>query len=142
MNWYNYNELPLHDQSVIFVFGSNTEGRHGKGSALYARQHFGAVYGHASGLQGRSYAIVTKNLQARYHPSISVKVIKSQIIQLYAFASNNPELKFYVAYTGYGSNLNGFTANEMAEMFACKGQPPENLYFEKIFYALVKRALV
>ena len=46
----------------IFVFGSNTEGRHGAGAALYARQHHGAIYGQARGLQGNSYAIVTKDL--------------------------------------------------------------------------------
>jgi hypothetical protein len=29
----------------IFVFGSNTQGRHGKGAALLARNKFGAIYG-------------------------------------------------------------------------------------------------
>ncbi len=28
----------------IFVFGSNLAGRHGKGAALWARQHRGAIY--------------------------------------------------------------------------------------------------
>jgi hypothetical protein len=31
--------------TTIFVFGSNLTGRHGKGAALYARQHYGAIYG-------------------------------------------------------------------------------------------------
>ncbi len=30
---------------TIFVFGSNLAGRHGKGAALYAKNHCGAVYG-------------------------------------------------------------------------------------------------
>lgn len=30
---------------MIFVFGSNQAGRHGKGAAKYARNNLGAVYG-------------------------------------------------------------------------------------------------
>ena len=33
------------EQNQIFVFGSNTQGRHGKGAALTARTKFGAIYG-------------------------------------------------------------------------------------------------
>ena len=43
----------------IFVFGSNLAGRHGKGAALHARKHYGAVYGQATGRQGDSYATVS-----------------------------------------------------------------------------------
>ena len=39
-------------QRQIFVFGSNTEGRHGKGAALLARQRYGAKLGVAQGLVG------------------------------------------------------------------------------------------
>src|SRR5262245_53580931 len=42
---------------MIFVFGSNLAGRHGKGAALYAKQHHGAICGQGEGLQGDSYAI-------------------------------------------------------------------------------------
>jgi hypothetical protein len=37
----------------IFVFGSNLAGRHGKGAALWAREHRGAIYGQGRGRQGR-----------------------------------------------------------------------------------------
>ncbi len=47
----------------IFVFGSNRQGRHGKGSALEAVRRHGAVYGQPDGLQGNSYGIVTKELR-------------------------------------------------------------------------------
>ena len=40
----------------VFVFGSNLAGRHGKGAALHARKHHGAIYGQGAGLQGSSYA--------------------------------------------------------------------------------------
>jgi hypothetical protein len=50
---------------VIFVFGSNPEGRHGAGSAKTAREKFGAIRGQGEGLQGNSYAIPTKDLRIK-----------------------------------------------------------------------------
>lgn len=38
----------------VFVFGSNLAGRHGKGAALWARQHRGAIYGQGAGFQGNA----------------------------------------------------------------------------------------
>ena len=46
----------------IFVFGSYTQGRHGMGAAKTAKDKFGAIYGQSEGLQGQSYAIITKDL--------------------------------------------------------------------------------
>ena len=122
-----------------FVFGSNTEGRHGKGAALIARLKYGAVYGKSMGFQGNSYAIVTKNLKSVYHPSISRKVIEQQIKNLYVHARNKTRCEFLVAY-GCGEPLNGYTLDEMAKMFAVE-IPPENIVFEKSFARLVKAHL-
>jgi len=47
-------------ENEIFVFGSNQSGRHGKGAAKTALG-WGAVWGQAEGLQGRTYGIPTKN---------------------------------------------------------------------------------
>ena len=47
--------------AAIFVFGSNLAGRHGKGAALHARQHYGARHGVAYGHMGRSFGIPTKD---------------------------------------------------------------------------------
>lgn len=52
----------------IFVFGSNLAGRHGKGAALHARQHWGAQYGVGRGLTGRAYAFPTKDERLRPLP--------------------------------------------------------------------------
>ena len=52
---------PQSPATPIFVFGSNLAGRHGKGAALWARQHRGAVYGVGVGRTGDSYAIPTKD---------------------------------------------------------------------------------
>ena len=121
----------------IFVFGSNTQGRHGKGSALIAKQKFGAIYGQAEGLQGQSYAIVTKDLTKSVHPSILESSIKEQIILLYYYANKNPNLDYYIAYNGTGINLNGYSNEEMANMFS-SFKIPKNIIFEEEFAKLVK----
>jgi hypothetical protein len=123
-------------EKQIFVFGSNTQGRHGKGSALIAKQKFGAIYGQAEGLQGQSYAIVTKDLTKKEHPSILVSSIKEQIILLYYYAEKQPDLEFFVAYNGNKINLNGYSNKEMASMFALT-QIPTNIVFEEGFYQLI-----
>lgn len=51
-------------KDTIFVFGSNTEGRHGAGAAKFAAQWMGAICRQAEGLQGQSYAIPTKDLRS------------------------------------------------------------------------------
>ena len=58
----------------VFVYGANTEGRHGLGAAKTAKDKFGAVYGKV-GFQGRSYGIVTKCLKVKAQPSISPETI-------------------------------------------------------------------
>jgi hypothetical protein len=119
----------------IFVFGSNTEGRHGKGAALVAFYHFGAIYGKSIGPQGRSFAIVTKNLRAKVHPSIPRVYIEIQIKDLYNTAYQNSDKLFYVAY-GTGKNLNAYSPREMADMFSCV-PIPENMVFEEEFAKLL-----
>ena len=119
----------------IFVFGSNTQGRHGKGNALLARQKFGAIYGQAEGLQGRSYAIITKDLTKRVHPSRTQDQILNQIMKLYDFAKRNPDKEFLVCYT-LEKNLNSFTPQEMARMFS-NFQIPDNISFNQEFSKLL-----
>jgi hypothetical protein len=48
---------------TVFVFGSNPEGKHGKGAAKIAVDKFGATYGKGEGLQGGAYALPTKDLK-------------------------------------------------------------------------------
>jgi len=132
-----YKENITHlNSNQIFVFGSNTEGRHGKGAALIARNKFGAVYGQAKGIQGQSYAIVTKDLTKNTHPSISNDEIVEQIKVLYQFAMLNIDKEFLIAYSGNSINLNGYSAKEMANMFNCS-TIPSNIIFEENFYKLI-----
>ena len=108
----------------IFVFGSNTTGRHGKGAALFARQNHGAIYGQGDGLQGNSYAIATRfanPVGVAYHGirSLTLAKIRPNIERFVAFAHAHPELTFDLTRVGCG--LGGFSDAEIAPMF--KGIP-------------------
>ena len=120
----------------VFVFGSNTQGRHGKGAALTAKNKFGAIYGQAEGPQGQSYAIITKDLTKNTHPSRTPEQIKEQVHNLYEYARENPDKEFLVAYSGKGTNLNAYSNQEMADMFG--SEPiPNNIVFEQEFNKLI-----
>jgi len=135
----------------IFVFGSNPEGRHGAGAAKTANDKFGAKYGNGRGLQGKSYALVTKNLKAgfieketgiKYEKAGERSVSKDQIInnikELYDTAIQNADKEYLVAYSVDGKkNLNGYTDQEMANMFS-SFSIPSNMVFEKEFSKLLK----
>lgn len=125
------------NSNQIFVFGSNTQGRHGAGSAKVARDKFGAIYGIPEGRQNQAYALVTKDLTKYKHPSISKERIIEQIKILYEYAKEYCFNEYFVAYSGEGTNLNGYTPLEMAEMFGCT-EIPDNVVFEEKFYELIK----
>lgn len=102
----------------IFVFGSNSEGRHGRGSAYTARTKHGAIYGQARGLQGDSYAIVTKDLskpkskQLRSVPLLNIDV---EVQKFKLFAAKHSNWIFVVMPIGCG--LAGYDPEEIAPMF-------------------------
>jgi len=106
------------EPNQIFVFGSNPEGRHGKGAAETARRLFGAKYGQGYGRQGRSYAIVTKDLRVNKNGgmrSVPLHKIKRQIRYFIQYATEHPELEFFV--TMIGSKLAGYSCEEIASLF-------------------------
>jgi hypothetical protein len=129
------------EPNQIFVFGSNTQGRHGKGAALIAKNKFGAEYGNPEGPQGQSYAIITKDLTKRTHPSRTPEQIKEQIHNLYEYARENPDKEFLVAYSGTGQNLNAYSNQEMADMFNSESIP-NNIVFEQSFNELISTKVV
>jgi hypothetical protein len=117
----------------VFVFGSNTEGKHGLGAALTAKEDFGAKYGQAEGLQGQSYAIITKDL-AKGKRSIPRSQLTDSFEKLYKFAAERPELKFYV--TKLGTDLAGYTVSEIKDnLIAAQlgANIPDNIIFPKEF---------
>lgn len=141
INTYEGHFILKLEPNQVFVFGSNTQGRHGKGAALLAKKYFGAKYGQARGAQGDCYAICTKDLTKKEHPSVSKEDIISEIKELYFYAITTiPQFEFLVAYNT-SSNLNGYTPQEMANMFALAGPIPENIFFNKQFAELIDTSL-
>ncbi len=124
-------------KNQIFVFGSNTQGRHGKGTALIALKNFGAKYGQARGLQGQSYAIVTKDLTKYKHPSRTVSQIAEEIGNLYQFAKSNLDKEFLIAYSNSNNNLNGYTSKQLLNIFLMF-DVPENIIFREDFLKLAE----
>ncbi len=99
-------------ENEIFVFGSNLSGRHGKGAAKQAMR-WGAKYGQASGLQGRTYGIPTVN--ATITGKLTIHRINVYVQEFIKFAKEHPELHFLV--TAVGCGLAGWTAAEIAPLF-------------------------
>jgi hypothetical protein len=104
----------------VFVFGSNTAGRHGKGAALFARQQRGAIYGQGEGLQGNSYAIPTKGQRPdRTLFTLPLDQIGPGVERFLAFARSRPDLEFEV--TPIGCGLAGYRPEQIGPMF--RGAP-------------------
>lgn len=140
-----YKGLIVNDNpQKVFVFGANTQFRHGMGAALVALKQWGAKYGQiGKPWSGQSYAIITKDLNKIQHPSVGELVIESQIEEMYDTARLNPTYEFHVAYTEPSITLNGYTTRALARMFANAGDGdiPENVFFEENFAQLVQRQL-
>jgi hypothetical protein len=105
----------LRDNSV-FVFGSNLGGRHGAGAALYARQYCGAIYGQGAGMQGRSYAIPTKDARLRVLSIDEIAVHVTRFLKYAAWCElKGNKLRFNV--TPIGCGLAGYKPNQIAPLF-------------------------
>jgi hypothetical protein len=97
---------------VIFVFGANAAGRHGRGAAKKAVDEYGAVYGEV-GPQGRSYGIPTKGRDLNV---LSLREIEKNVDLFVAWAKLHPEETFWV--TNIGCGLAGYTHEQIGPMFA------------------------
>ena len=114
------------EPNQIFVFGSNTQGRHGKGAAKTALNKFGAKWGCGDGLQGRSYGISTKDHRLK---TLSLDRIQSKVRRFIRFATEHPELHFLV--TAIGCGLAGYKPEDIAPMFK---DAPENVSLPQSFW--------
>ena len=97
---------------MIFVFGSNLAGRHGKGAAYYAYRHHGAEYGIGVGLTGNAYAIPTKDEKLRVLPLVRIEKYVKEFIQ---YAWSHAEMQFHV--TKIGCGLAGYQEHDIAPFF-------------------------
>lgn len=107
---------------LIFVFGSNLAGRHGKGAALFAKLNYDAVCGIGEGATGRSYALPTKDGALKTLP---LDVIKSHVDVFIEYAKNTPFFIFKITQIGCG--LAGYKPEQIAPMF---NDAPDNCFFD------------
>lgn len=112
-------------KKIIFVFGSNLAGRHGKGAALEALQKYGAIKGKGKGRMGNAYGIPTKDKKLRV---MSLTRIQYYVSQFKVYAARHPKLRFLV--TPVGCGLAGYTPKDIAPMFL---NSPPNVKLPKEF---------
>lgn len=116
------------NKNEVFVYGSNQFNIAGAGSAK-AALNFGAIYKDVPmGLCGQSYGIITKSFN---NIPVTLDFISMQVKVLYAFSLLRPELTFYV--TKVGTNLAGFSMDEIAEIFLQLPFKPNNIILPKEF---------
>lgn len=117
----------------IFVFGSNLAGRHGKGSAKYAMDAHGAIWGQGIGLQGTSYAIPTKDHNLRV---LDLKTIQGHVNDFIKFAYEMQISNVRFAIVDIGCGLAGYKPQDISWMFL---SAPSNCFFLGEFGYLLGR---
>lgn len=111
---------------IIYTFGSNTAGIHGKGSALTARRYFGAKLGQGEGLCGTSsYAIPTKDDHLK---TLSIDNIHSNIGRFLNTTELMDDYHFFVSKIGCG--LAGIPERQIIDIF--------DDYFERYYERFIK----
>lgn len=139
---YYSGDIESLNDNEVFVFGANTEWRHGAGAAKKAKE-FGARYG-VGPITEQTYGLITKNLTPGFtdsngkvykkagERSISKADICANIKELYNHAEQNLDKWFIVAYKLDSRNLNGYTGSEMISFFECC-PAPVNIVFHESF---------
>lgn len=105
----------------VFVFGSNLGGKHGKGAAKTALG-FGAIWGVASGIQGKTYGIPTKDASIRR--ILTIKEITPFVNEFIEYAKLNTDKVFLV--TEIGCGLSKYKPKDIAPLFK------ECIYLENV----------
>ena len=126
------NEIIKLNENEIFVFGSNLSGRHGKGAAKTALC-WGAKWGQANGLQGKTYGISTKDAAIRR--TLRIDEIKPFVDDFIEFAKENQSLIFLV--TEIGCGLAGMKPKEIAPLFL-KAIDIPNIHLPEKFWHKLK----
>ncbi len=116
---------------LVFVFGSNELGVHGKGAAAHAAKHFSATSGIGEGAMIdkdgllRSYALPTKS-----EPSMAATLPLERIAQyaedFKAYAAAVEPLNYRFQLTRVGCGLAGLADHEVLPLFA---DAPRNVLF-------------
>ena len=117
----------------VFVFGSNLSGIHGAGAAKLALNRFGAIWGLGSGIQGKSYAIPTKDFNV--YSKLSIDKIKDYVDIFIIFAKDLNDVTFFV--TEIGCGLAGYIPEDIAPLFV-DAMDVENIYLPERFWKILK----
>lgn len=96
----------------IFVYGSNTAGRNGKGAALTAKKLFGAKQGEGKGFTGRCYALPTLDGNLK---QLSDSALFANVADFLDAADANPDLTFLLTRVGCG--LAGYSEDYIKSVF-------------------------
>lgn len=99
--------LSCADPSLVFVFGSNSDGHHAGGAAAHAVKHHGAIEGKGYGFQGNSFAIDTMS---------GLHELKYRVGLFLEAAQINPKERFFV--TAIGCGIAGYTEDQISPLFA------------------------
>lgn len=122
---------PVNTMANVFVFGSNLAGRHGAGAAKYARENYGAVYGHGLGRTGDAYAIPTKGNRLEVLP---LDLIGQYISEFVEYATEHPETHFLL--TPIGTGLAGYSKMQIFDLIRVCAPIPSNIVFTKEWFDL------
>ncbi|MEI0579594.1 hypothetical protein [Brachyspira pilosicoli] len=120
------------EDDEVFVFGSNTEGMHAGGAARMA-MNWGAIYGKAFGLQGKTFAIPTVDYTRS--GKMSIDEIKKYVDEFLDFTIKNKDKKFFV--TEIGCGIAGFKVSEIAPLFR-EALEYSNVYLPERFINYLK----
>ena len=100
------------DENLIFVFGSNEAGRHGKGAAKHAVEFYGARYGVGFGLRGQSFAIPTKDRNLQVLPLAKIARYVDEFKK-----DMKPTSSFHFFVTAIGTGLARYEHKDIAPLF-------------------------
>lgn len=103
----------------VFVFGSNTAGRHAGGAARQAHRDFDAEWGVGEGPTGRCYAFPTLDEEHRRLPMTALVGCRERF---YDHVRAHADRTFLL--TAVGTGIAGYPTETMSAVFV---DPPDNV---------------
>lgn len=110
--------LKFHPENIIpsgnwiWVFGSNTGGKHARGNARIARVNFRAEFGVGEGATGNAWAI---HCYDNHQKSLPLDAIEGQVHAFLQHAAQNPLINFFV--TRVGCETGAYTDDQIGPLF-------------------------
>ena len=115
-------------ENEVLAFGSNLQGRHGKGAALDAELYHGAITNKGEGFMGEAYAIPTKK---EPYVVMDVDDLKPGFANFIKWAKATPEKTIMLP--AIGTNNAGFTPKQIVTAFGSDLVQP-NITIPKSFW--------